>query len=224
MTASTILLLLAGFGAGFCARELIARFAAAATARHTEALGWRIEGLQQEINALHDVEVRRARNRLYHEETDISDVQNQIRFVGQTKLRAVRPVNREAARVLYALDGWIAANRPGWRVSFEVSMGAFIKTTVYDPENRELKAAFSSYNSKRVDFLLIDKSGHPVLAVEYHGSGHDLSDDAPDRMQVKRLALNQAGIPLVEIEAGTSRSDILRAVTDKLAANASPPR
>jgi Protein of unknown function (DUF2726) len=126
--------------------------------------------------------------------------------------------------ILYAIDKWIAANRPDWRMSFEVSMGAFIKT-VNDPDDRIPKAAFSSYNSKRVDFLLIDRFGQPTLVVEYHGTGHGLSDDAADRMEVKRLALDRAGIPLVEIPSKATRSDILRMISEKLAANTSsaPP-
>jgi hypothetical protein len=142
-----------------------------------------------------------------------------MRFIAQAELRAVRPVNPEAVDVLYALEAWIASNRPGWRVSFEVSMGAFIKTT-YDPEERQQNAAFRSYNSKRVDFLLIDKKGQPMLAVEYHGTGHDLSRDAADRMEVKRLALGRAGIALLEIPARATRKDMQRLITDKLASTA----
>ncbi len=100
-------------------------------------------------------------------------------------------------------------------VSFEVGMGAFIKTA-YDPKDRQQKAAFSSYNSKRIDFLLIDKGGKPMLAVEYHGTGHDLSNDASDRMEVKRLALRRAGVALLEIPAKATKADMLNLITDKL--------
>ncbi|VWM13934.1 hypothetical protein BLA6992_05038 [Burkholderia lata] len=152
------------------------------------------------------------RRRRQYEENNVADINNQIRFINQTQLRAVRPVNKEAARVvLYPLNNWINTNHPDWRMSFEVGMGAFIKTS-YDPDDPSLKAAFSSYNSKRVDFLLIDKIGKPVLVVEYHGTGHDLSEDAPDRMQVKRLALSRAGIPLVEVPANTTRQEFIRMI------------
>lgn len=217
---TTVLLLLIGFGAGFYYRKLRAKAEAVTAAHHAEALNQQIDTLRREIVAMHNTESRRldevARRKLYFEENDVSDTENQIRFISQTELRAVRPVNKEAVRVLYVLDEWIVANRPDWRISFEISMGAFIKTS-YDPEDRIQKAAFSSYNSKRIDFLLIDRFGQPMLAVEYHGTGHDLSDDAPDRMEVKRLALQRAGIPLVEIHAKASKSDILRMVAEKLA-------
>lgn len=219
---TTILLLLIGFGSGFYVRGLRAKAEAANAQRNADALDQQIGTLRRQIVAMHSAESRRldevARRKRFFEENDISDVENQIRFISQTELRAVRPVNKEAVRVLYALDEWIATHRPDWRMAFEVSMGAFIKTS-YDPEDRMQKAAFSSYNSKRVDFLLIDRFGQPMLVVEYHGTGHDLSDDAPDRMEVKRLALARAGIPLVEIPAKTPKSDIVRMIADMVLAS-----
>lgn len=56
---------------------------------------------------MHNAEARRldgvARRKRFFEENDISDVENQIRFISQAELRAVRPVNKEAAHILYAL-------------------------------------------------------------------------------------------------------------------------
>ncbi|MGH6999343.1 MAG: DUF2726 domain-containing protein, partial [Phenylobacterium sp.] len=162
---------------------------------------------------------RAQRGKAYALAHDVSDPANQRRFIEDCDLRAARPVNKEAVRVLYALDEWIKTDRPDWRLSFEVGMGAFIKTA-YGADDRLQAAAFSSYNSKRVDFLLIDRFGQPRLAVEYHGTGHALSEDADDRMNVKRLALERAGIPLVEIPAKASRADILIRVGETLADSA----
>lgn len=148
-------------------------------------------------------------------ENDISIPKNQMRFVAACELYACKPVNREAVNVLYALEEWLELNRPDWRVAFEVAMGAFIKTRSREDAKAQDRA-FSSYNSKRVDFLIIDKLGQPRLAVEYHGSGHDLSPDAPDRMMVKRLALARAGVPLVEIAEKSPRPEIMRLVSEKL--------
>jgi hypothetical protein len=225
----TIVWLLVGFVGGIYCREFLAQSQAAEAARRAKALDQQNVALRLENTAMRDAEARRldqaARGKRYREENDLSDSENQIKFISQTKLHAVRPVNKEAVRVLYAVDEWIAANRPDWRVSFEVSMGAFIKTA-NDPEDRIDRAAFSSYNSKRVDFLLIDRFGYPMLVAEYHGSGHDMSDDAEDRMTVKRLALDRARIPLVEIPSKATKSDILRMIAEKLSDNASsaPPR
>lgn len=142
-----VFLLLFGFSTGFFYRGRRAKADAATAAQY-------IDALSRQIRLMHNAEARRldevASRKRYFEENDVSDTRNQIRFISQIELRAIRPVNKEAVRVLYALDAWIASNRPGWRVSFEVALGAFIKTS-YDPEGRAQKAAFSSYNSKRVD-------------------------------------------------------------------------
>ncbi|GGD94849.1 hypothetical protein GCM10011390_12000 [Aureimonas endophytica] len=161
--------------------------------------------------------LRAARRRRDRARNDLARTENQLRFVGQSRLRAVRPVNGEAVRVLYALEDWIGDHRPDWRLSFEVAMGAFVKTAS-ESDDRLGRAAFSSYNSKRVDFLLVDGQGYPRLVVEYHGTGHDLSGDAEDRMAVKRLALQRAGIPLAEIPATATRTEILAAVAQALGA------
>lgn len=140
----------------------------------------------------------------YYEEIDVKNTRNQFRFISECDLYAERPVNSEAVRVLYAVEDWLKANSPAWRVAFEVSMGAFIKTG-HHPDRSLQQLAFSSYNSKRVDFLLIDACGNPRLAVEYNGTGHDASPDASDRMFVKRLALKKAKIPMIEVPAKAER-------------------
>ena len=213
---TTIILFLVGIFIGHQVRARRSKKAASESAQRITLLNQQIVQLNQRITSMVEAESRRRdeteRRRRQYEENDVSDINKQIRFISQTELRAVRPVNKEAARVvLYPLNNWIKTNRPDWRMSFEVGMGAFIKTS-YDPDDPSLKAAFSSYNSKRVDFLLIDKGGKPMLVVEYHGTGHDLSDDAPDRMHVKRLALSRAGIPLVEVPANTTREDFIQMI------------
>ncbi|WP_273793934.1 DUF2726 domain-containing protein [Brucella anthropi] len=204
---ATILFLLTGIGAGYYFRDRRAKREVAQMKRHTAVLDQQIGTFEYEIANMRFAESERinkaASIKRYYEEHDIADAENQIKFISQAELRAVRPVNKEAVRVLYALEAWMVAHRPDWRVAFEVSMGAFIQTP-YDPDDQIKKAAFSSYNSKRVDFLLIDGFGKPMLAVEYHGTGHALSKDASDRMKVKRLALARAQIPLVELPAKVS--------------------
>ncbi|CAM3177524.1 DUF2726 domain-containing protein [Komagataeibacter xylinus] len=154
------------------------------------------------------------RRRQYRQEHDLSDPQNQLRFIDECSLKAVPSVNREAVRVLYAIDEWIKVCQPDWRFAFEVAMGSFIKTP-YAPDDQRQKRAFNSYSGKRVDFLLIDRFGNPVLVVEYNGSGHDLSGDADARMAVKRLALQKAGIPLLEIPERMGKPDIFAALSEK---------
>jgi len=217
-----ILILLIGFGTGYYCKSTLAKSQIVDTKRHVDALGQLIGALQSEIGLMRAAAERlndaRCPKRFLRKKFTYA---SQIRFISQSELRAVRPVNKEAARILYALDEWMVSQRPDWRMAFEVSMGAFIKTAS-DSNDWVQNAAFRSYNSKRVDFLLIDRFGHPVLVVEYHGTGHDLSSDAPDRMAVKRLALERAGIPLVEIPAKASKSDIARIVNEKLSPDTPP--
>lgn len=216
---ATILLLFAGLGTGYYFRAGRAKKETAKMTRHTVMLDQKIDVLQSKIAHMQDVETERRNkvesSRRYYEEQDISNTVNQMRFISQVELCAVPPVNKEAVDVLYNLEEWIAMHRPDWRMAFEVSMGAFIKTP-YDPGDKINQAAFSSYNSKRVDFLLIDRFGQPMLVVEYHGTGHDLSDDASDRMEVKRLVLARAQIPLVELPAKASKIVITRTLNEKL--------
>lgn len=188
-----IILLAIGYAVGFYVRDRRAK----------EALAQQAAVRQQEDE----------RRRQYRQENDLSDPQNQLRFIDECSLKAVPPVNREAVRVLYAIDEWIKDMQPDWRFAFEVAMGGFIKTP-YAPDDPRQKRAFSSYSGKRVDFLLIDRYGLPILVIEYHGTGHDLSGDADDRMAVKRLALQKAGIPLLEIPEKMARLQIMAAISE----------
>ncbi|MCO6388259.1 DUF2726 domain-containing protein [Aliihoeflea sp. 40Bstr573] len=219
-----LILLLIGYGAGYCHRNRSAKLQIDARVREISELLHQLNVLEYaEAQRLHREEGRKQ----FAEENDVRDPENQKRFIENVTLRAVRPVNKEAVGIMYAIEDWIYEYKRGWRVGFEVSMGAFIKTP-YDPENEAQRKshdkAFSSYNSKRVDFLLIDRKGQPKLAVEYNGTGHDLSDDADDRMEVKRLALERAGIPCIEIEAHTSGEEVMRMLTKILLPRPKAPK
>ena len=54
----------------------------------------------------------------------------------------------------------------------------------------QLKQAFSAFNSKRVDMLIIDWIGSPRIAVEYQGWGH-YQGNVEGRDRVKRKALQR---------------------------------
>lgn len=70
-------------------------------------------------------------------------------------------------------------------------------------EARDL--AFRSINSKRLDFLVIDRTGMPALAVEYQGHGH-YQNRAFMRDAVKREAIRKARVPFLEIPAEYDRT------------------
>lgn len=156
---------------------------------------------RQEEKRFETIEVARKPRKVQEQPTaepELTQYQYQMQYIQQCELEPYRPMNKEVVKYFYYLNEWIQANQLKWYVSFEVSMGAFIRTS--GVEEAELKKlAFSSYNSKRVDFLLIDHYGSPRGVIEYHGSGHYLSQSANERMQVKKLVLENANIPLIEI-------------------------
>ncbi|WP_408868466.1 DUF2726 domain-containing protein [Aristophania vespae] len=82
----------------------------------------------------------------------------------------------------------------------------------YVPEDPRQKNALKSYKNKRVDFLLINCRSELVLAIEYYGSGLNLSSDANDRMKVKRLVLQKAQIPLFEIPEKAKKTKIMESI------------
>lgn len=217
--AIEVLLLLVSFGAGAYFGGRRGKSAASMAQRQVIALEQEGSELRQRIANAEWEEAQRLERvtqwRQNAEENDISNTKNQLKFVSQAELHRVRPVNKEASNVLYALNDWLKAHQRDWWLSFEVSMGAFIRT-LYDEKDRAQRAAFSSYNSKRVDFLFTDQSGYPRLVIEYRGTGTNLSADAEDRMAVKRAALAKAGIPLLEIPAKTAKPEIWRLVTASL--------
>lgn len=62
------------------------------------------------------------------------------------------------------------------------------------------EAAFHAINSKRCDLIIADDHARAVLAIEYNGSGHDLSGDAVIRDRIKQAALVNAGVRYVAID------------------------
>lgn len=141
-------------------------------------------------------------------EWDVGDYQNQLRFIEQTDLYTYKPINKEAFKTVFAVaEGPLAAMRPKHRILAEVSMGSFLRTSDKGVRRSISSRAFKSFNSKRVDFLVIDASGQPKLAIEYHGSGHYQSN-SEERDAVKRLALKKAGIPLLEINEGATKREV----------------
>ncbi len=110
-----------------------------------------------------------------------------------------KPINKEAYRILLKIEKILTSDAPKARVLAEVGMGAFLSTAGGGDLLPEDKLAFSSFNAKRVDFLIIDGFGQPAFIVEYQGSGHHMGGTAGERDMLKREAIRQARIELVEI-------------------------
>ena len=91
-------------------------------------------------------------------------------------------------RVFAIIEGEIAAQRAGYRVFAQTSLGEILKSSNQD--------AFHSINSKRGTGE-VDRSGRPCLAVEYQGNGHYLGTGAA-RDAVKKEAPRKAGVRYIE--------------------------
>ena len=116
----------------------------------------------------------------------LGDPRAQLRAVRRARIEARPILNRSELIRLAWLEAW--ARGRACRVFAQVPYGEMMRT-------RD-EAAFRSVNAKRADFLITDKGGHPLAAVEYQGEGH-WEGDARARDRVKRAALQGAGIALV---------------------------
>lgn len=84
---------------------------------------------------------------------------------------------------------------PMLSVHSKVAMEAFLHVDTRAPE-RDQASTRKSYCQKRVDFLIVDETGLPILAIEYHSPGHfKTNSEASDA--AKALALEEAGVPLL---------------------------
>lgn len=87
----------------------------------------------------------------------------------------------------------------GCRVFAQVSLGEILSS--------KCNSAYQCINSKRVDILIIDGAGNPVVVVEYQGEGH-YKKNAPARDAVKKEALRKAGIGYIEVTPEHEKDDI----------------
>jgi hypothetical protein len=108
----------------------------------------------------------------------------------------------------------VVANQRGYRVFAQVNLGEILKS------GDDL--AFRSINSKRIDILVVDGGGWPVLAVEYQGSGH-YHRTAAARDAVKKEALRKAGVRYLEVSPGESDAQIQGHVREQLAGRINTP-
>ncbi len=141
--------------------------------------------------ALVFIKVRRALKQRKYRQRNILDHNNQIRFVKRAALRTKPLMNKSEYEVYRALEKHFSGDAVRERVFVQVNLGEFIRAD-YDNEARR------SFNSKRVDFLIIDQYGTPRIAIEYHGPGH-YGNHAEERDAVKKLCFEKAGIHFIEI-------------------------
>ena len=130
---------------------------------------------------------------------DLTDVGQQLNAVMAASFEKRRVLSTSEYRVFAIIEGEIAAQRAGYRVFAQTSLGEILRSSNQD--------AFRSINSKRVDILVIDRSGWPFLAVEFQGDGH-YQGTAAARDAVKKEALRKAGVKHMEFSATDTDAQI----------------
>ena len=131
------------------------------------------------------------------------DSADQLRLVMAASFERRRLMSKDEARVFYRVEKAIKTANLPWRVMAQVNLGEILSS----PDSR----AFSAINSKRVDMLVITRSGDPLAAIEFQGAGHYLGTAAA-RDAVKKEALRRAGVRFIEVTPAHTADDISREV------------
>ena len=136
----------------------------------------------------------------------VTDPAEQLRLVMGAGFERRRLLSRSEARVLYAAERAIntAAADLKWRVMAQVSLGEVLSS----PDAR----AYSAINSKRVDLLIVSRSGDPIAAIEYQGHGH-YQGTAAARDAVKKEALRKAGVGYIAVTPESGTEDMAREIS-----------
>ncbi len=108
----------------------------------------------------------------------------------------------------------VLSSYKNYHVHAQACIGEYLK--VSDSRSDIWYNAFKAINSKRVDFLICDNRSIPVLAIEYQGTGHDIGKDSDKRNAVKHLALQRAGIPVLEIFPEHNKADMEQLIKNYL--------
>lgn len=143
--------------------------------------------------------------------------QQHLQVLAMTFEGAIRPVplltGGECAPFYAAMDA-IEALRPAterWHVHAQVSMGEFLETSFH--------MARPTFNSKRVDLLICNRFGMPMLVIEHQGGGHinvQTTNEDQLRNEVKHAVLGKAGVSMLATPAGISTDDARDLIVDRL--------
>jgi hypothetical protein len=148
---------------------------------------------------------------------DLKDVGQQLHAVMAASFQKQRLLSSSEYRAFEIIETDIAAARRGYRVFAQTSLGEVLTTPKDENGFRSIISdnGFRSINSKRVDILIVDRGGWPVVAVEYQGDRH-YQGTAAGRDAVKKEALRKAGVRYLEVFPGDSAEQIRSRVREQL--------
>ena len=134
----------------------------------------------------------------------VTDPAEQLRLVMGARFKKRSLLSRSEAYVLYAAEKAIKTVDLKWRVMAQVSLGEVLSSSD--------ARAYSAINSKRVDLLIVSRSGDPIAAIEYQGHGH-YQGTAAARDAVKKEALRKAGVRYIEVTPERGTEDMAREIS-----------
>jgi hypothetical protein len=120
----------------------------------------------------------------------VSDAARQLDAVIVGTFRKKRLMNASEHRVFMIVERTLTECARGHRLFAQTSLGEVLESA----------DAHHTINAKRVDMLVVDQGGWPVLAIEYQGAGH-YQGNAAARDAIKKEALRRADVRYVEITA-----------------------
>lgn len=131
---------------------------------------------------------------------DLSSPEKQLFHVQRAAFRTRPLMNWTEYQCFQVVQNWVWRHkRDGMRVFAQVPLGEIL----FSDDDQ----AFRSINAKRIDLLVIDRKGDPLIALEVQGESH-YQGTAAVRDHVKRIALTKAGVPLVEVFPGEGEDEI----------------
>lgn len=138
---------------------------------------------------------------------DVADPKNQLAFVSRVRFETQPLLNKGEFQVLLILEKVARDVNDGFRVMAQTSLGEILRPKRSPRNPGDDGLAYRSINSKRADFVIVDRFGIVALVVEYQGHGH-YQGNAALRDAVKREALTRAGVALLEVPARYNRDGV----------------
>ena len=146
-------------------------------------------------------------NRPWRFGRDLTDIGVQLRAVMAAPFERKKLLNWSEYRAFKAIEEELAASNLGYRIFAQVNLGEILKSSD--------DTGYRSINSKRIDILIVNRGGWPLLAVECQGAGH-YQRNAAARDAVKKEALRKAGVPFMEIGTADTDAQIRARMREKL--------
>lgn len=153
----------------------------------------------------------------------MADPRDQMIAISTIGFETVPLLNREEARLLPVLEKAVRIHGNGHRVMAQTCLGELIRPKEEKVATGSRSAAYASINSKRLDFAIINRFGHLVLAIEYQGTGHHQGGKTFMRDAVKREAIRKAGVPLLEVSPDFMAEEIAHQIRGILLPASSQP-